>query len=163
MTVTRLKTRRSEAEQTTLHCLRQAVIGSVGRGIPEDVAARIATILDREMQSRSGWTFVMVEAELNSEVVHYLTNHSRRPLKAVQLWAKLFTTLPKDSNEIRATRKELAAMIGIEPRTVSEIMRELENVGAIYRQRDGRAVRYLVHPSLGTHLAGAARDRAQAE
>jgi hypothetical protein len=42
-------------------------------------------------------------------------------------------------------------------------MRELENIGAVYRRREGRAVRFYVHPSLGTHLSGAVRDRAQAE
>jgi DNA-binding transcriptional ArsR family regulator len=162
MTVVRLKTRKSEAEQTTLYCLRQAVIGSIGHGVSEGVATRIATILDREMQSRSGWVFVMVQAELNSAVVSYLTEHSRRPLKAVRLWAQLFTMLPSDSNEILATRQELADMIGIEPRTVTEIMSELEVVGAVYRQRRGRTVRYFVNPILGTHLSGAARDKAQA-
>jgi hypothetical protein len=53
-------------------------------------------------------------------------------------------------------------MVGITPRAVSEIMGEMEAVGAVYRQREGRGVRYFVHPSLGTHLGGAARDRAQA-
>jgi hypothetical protein len=42
-------------------------------------------------------------------------------------------------------------------------MRELEAVGAVYRRREGRGVRYFVNPRLGTHLAGAARDRAQGE
>ena len=64
--------------------------------------------------------------------------------------------------EILATRQELADMIGIEPRTVTEIMSELEAVGAVYRQRRGRVVRYFVNPILGTHLSGAARDKAQA-
>ena len=42
-------------------------------------------------------------------------------------------------------------------------MGELEAVGAVYRRREGRGVRYFVNPLLGTHLAGAVRDKAQAE
>ena len=42
-------------------------------------------------------------------------------------------------------------------------MGELESIGAIYRRQEGRGVRYFVHPSLGTHLTGAVRDKAQAE
>ena len=42
-------------------------------------------------------------------------------------------------------------------------MGELESIGAVYRRREGRGVRYFVHPSLGTHLTGAVRDKAQAE
>jgi DNA-binding transcriptional ArsR family regulator len=105
----------------------------------------------------------MVQAELNNQVVRYLTECSRRPLKAVRLWATLFTALPNDSNEVCATREELAEMIETDPRTVTRIMGELEAIGAIYRQREGRKVQYFVHPSLGTHLSGAVRDRAQAE
>ena len=36
-------------------------------------------------------------------------------------------------------------------------------MGAVYSRREGRGVRYFVNPLLGTHLAGAARDKAQAE
>jgi hypothetical protein len=36
-------------------------------------------------------------------------------------------------------------------------------VGAVYRRKEGRGVRYYVNPLLGTHLAGAARDKAQAQ
>ena len=42
-------------------------------------------------------------------------------------------------------------------------MSELEELGAVYRRKEGHSVRYLVHPSFGTHLTSAVRDRAQAE
>jgi DNA-binding transcriptional ArsR family regulator len=77
--------------------------------------------------------------------------------------AHLFTTLPPDSNEVQLSREELARAVGLQPRTVSEIMGELEGIGAVYRRQEGRGVRYFVHPSLGTHLTGAVRDKAQAE
>jgi DNA-binding transcriptional ArsR family regulator len=96
-------------------------------------------------------------------VVEHLLEHSKRPQKAVRLFTRLFTVLPADGNEITASRSELARMAGIAPSSVSEIMGELEAVGAVYRRREGRGVRYFVNPLLGTHLAGAVRDKAQAE
>jgi hypothetical protein len=75
----------------------------------------------------------------------------------------LFSHLPPDGNEVLADRAKLARAVGCTPDHVSAIMGELEAVGAVYRRREGRGVRYFVNPMLGTHLAGAARDRAQAE
>ena len=75
----------------------------------------------------------------------------------------MFSVLPPDGNEVTVDREELARMVGIAPGDVSKIMGELEAVGAVYRRREGRGVRYFVNPLLGTHLAGAARDKAQAE
>ena len=106
---------------------------------------------------------MMVEPNLYARVVRHLTKHSRRPLKAVTLWAELFTVLPDDSNEVLVSREELAERVGVAPRTLSELMTELEAIGAVYRRREGRGVRYYVNPVLGTHLAGQVRDRAQAE
>lgn len=87
----------------------------------------------------------------------------RRPKLAVKLWSLLFSKLPPDSNDVQATRQDLARELGCTPREISEVMGELEKLGAVYRRQEGRGVRYLVHPKFGTHLAGAARDRAQAE
>jgi predicted transcriptional regulator len=81
----------------------------------------------------------------------------------VQLWARLFAVLPQDSNEVLADREELARLVGCQPRHVSEIMGELEAIGAVYRRKVGRCVRYFVNPKLGTHLSGAMRDKAQEE
>ena len=64
----------------------------------------------------------------------------------MRLWSKLFTVLPPDSNEVLASREELARAVGLQPRTVSEIMGELESIGAVYRRQEGRGVRYFVHP-----------------
>jgi len=132
-------------------------------GSSPEVVSRVVTLLKRELAARRGWRFVMVEPTLNSEVVDWLTYNSRRPLVAVRLWGKLFQYLPQDSNDVLATREELARAVGCTPAHVSEVMGELEAVGAIYRRKDGRGVRYFVNPRLGTHLTGATRDRAQGE
>ena len=105
----------------------------------------------------------MVDPVAYADVIAHLRRHSRRPLVAMELFTRLFSYLPPDGNEVRADRSELARVTGCTVENVSEIMGELEAVGAIYRRREGRGVRYFVNPLLGTHLAGAVRDRAQAE
>jgi CRP-like cAMP-binding protein len=162
MAVVKLRTRRARAAEAGLDRLREAVLEADDGSSPE-IVSRMVTLLERELASRSGWKFIMVEPHLHDQVVGHLTEHSRRPLKAVRLWSKLFTVLPPDSNEVLLSREELGQAVGIRPAEVSAIMGELEAIGAIYKRREGRGVRYFVHPSLGTHLAGAARDRAQAE
>jgi DNA-binding transcriptional ArsR family regulator len=162
MAVVKLRTRRARAAEAGISRLRSAVLEADDGSSPA-IVSRLVTLLDREMSSRSGWRFIMVEPVLYAQVVDHLARHSRRKLKAVQLWAHLFATLPPDSNEVQLGREELAQAVGLQPRTISEIMSELEAVGAIYRRREGRGVRYFVHPSLGTHLTGAVRDRAQGE
>ncbi|HJT77219.1 MAG TPA: helix-turn-helix domain-containing protein [Gemmataceae bacterium] len=162
MSVHRLRTRRDRASEAGVERLRSAVLQADDGSSPE-LVSRLVTLLDREVSSRRGWRFVMVEPRLYAEVVAYLAEHSRRKITAMKLWARLFEVLPPDSNEVIVDRRELARLVGCEPAHVSEIMRELEEIGVVYRRREGRGVRYFVHPKLGTHLTGAARDRAQAE
>lgn len=131
--------------------------------LPEELATRVGTLLDRHQRSQSGWHFVMIEPNLYHGVVVRLTNTSKRPLLAVKLWSLLFSKLPPDGNEVLSDRKDLARELGCQPAHVSEVMSELEELGAVYRRKEGRGVRYLVHPKFGTHLTGPARVKAQAE
>ena len=156
MPVTRLRTRRDATAQANLAAIRDMLAEMPG-------AADLVTIVERKLATTRGWGFVMVEPRLYADVIEHLTKHSRRPQKAVVLFTRLFQLLPADGNEVMADRHDLARMVGCQPRDVSEIMGELEAVGAVYRRREGRGVRYFVNPLLGTHLAGAARDKAQAE
>jgi CRP-like cAMP-binding protein len=156
MTVTRLRTRRDATEQANLATIRDMLADMPG-------AADLVTVVERKLAATRGWGFVMVEPRLYADVIEHLTKHSRRPQKAVVLFTRLFQLLPADGNEVMADRHDLARMVGCQPRDVSEIMGELETLGAVYRRREGRGVRYFVNPMLGTHLAGAARDKAQAE
>lgn len=162
MAVTRLRTRRDVGERATLEAVAQMLQGGTGAA-PSPVLGRLAALVERELAATRGWRFVMVEPRLYADVVEHLLRHSVRPQKAVLLFTRLFEHLPPDGNEVMASRGELARVVGCQPRDVSEIMGELEAVGAVYRRRDGRGVRYFVNPVLGTHLAGAVRDRAQAE
>src|SRR3954452_5453596 len=125
MAVTRLRSRRDARQEDGIARLREA-IQDAADVVPVDVLGRIVHMLDRELSSRRGWGFVMVEPHLYAGVVTHLTEHSRRPLKAVRLWTQLFTVLPSDSNEVMADREELARMVGLRPQEVSELMGELE-------------------------------------
>src|SRR3954452_5379352 len=162
MAITRLRTRRDRAGEAGVERLRCAVLEADDGSAPE-LVSRVVALLEREVSARRGWSFVMVEPDLNAHVVEHLTRESERPLIACRLWARLFAFLPPDGNEVMADREELAKAVGCAPSDVSRLMRGLENIGAVYRRREGRAVRFYVPPSLGTHLSGAVRDRAQAE
>lgn len=159
--VARLRTRRDAQQQQGIEALRDMLQGMVPAGAPEELVGRLVQTVERELSTRRGWKFIMVEPNLYAEVVDYLLEHSARPQKAVKLWTRLFTLMPMDSNEIGASRDDLAKLVGIQPSAVSEIMRELAEIGAVYKRREGRGVRYFVNPILGTHLSGAARDKAQ--
>jgi CRP-like cAMP-binding protein len=139
-------------------------------GLPERARSEIVAAIDRETASEAGWTFVMLSPSQNRAVLDWLLEHSSRPRHAVKLWALLFEHLRRDTGEIALTRDELAEAIGVTPENLSRLMHELASIGAIIVHREkvpgmrgrGRAV-YLMNPNVGTHLAGAARDKAQAE
>jgi DNA-binding IclR family transcriptional regulator len=111
----------------------------------------------------------MLNPEQNAAVVAWIMGNSARPMKAARAWAECFTVLRPDTGEIDARREELADRIGVPPAEISRIMGELETCGAIIRKRErvpgmrgAGIVRYFMNPRVGTHLAGAARDEAQA-
>jgi hypothetical protein len=156
MAVTRLRTRRDAGDRAALEAVRDLLEGVAG-------AADLIAHVERKLAAGRGWGFVMVDPLAYAEVNAHLRRHSRRPLVAMELFSRLFSYLPPDGNEVMADRAELARVTGCAATDVSEIMGELEAVGAVYRRREGRGVRYFVNPRLGTHLAGAARDRAQGE
>ena len=138
--------------------------------MPERARGEIIGTIDRQTASEAGWTFVMLSPEQNAAVVRWLRQHSRLPTLALALWGELFTALRRDTGEVVLTRDELAERVGTHPSRVSTVMHELAGIGAIVTHREkvaglrgpGRAV-YLMNPNVGTHLTGAARDKAQAE
>src|SRR3954464_5993520 len=137
MAVTRLRTGRDVAKQAALETVRD-MLGEVAGA--EDVVA----FVERKLAAGRGWKFVMVDPVAYAGVVRHLFEHSRRKQPAVLLFTNLFRSLPPDGNEVLADRDELARVVGCTPPHVSEIMRELEDIGAVYRRREGRGVRYFV-------------------
>lgn len=126
--------------------------------------------IKRQIAARNRWTFIMISADQNRAVVRWLRANSLRPMCAATLWAELFSAVDQDTGEVMLTREQLAELTGIAVQHVTNIMAELEGIGAIIRRRErvagmrgpGRA-RYYMNPVVGTHLAGTARDAAQAD
>lgn len=137
--------------------------------MPDQVGHLIGQI-DRKTAARNGWTFVMLSPSQNAAVVSYLAQHSSRPLVALRLWAMCFEYLRNDTGEVMLRRDEIADKLGEEPRTISALMGELEDIGAIIRHRERVGgmrgpglVRYFMNSVVGTHLTGEARIKAQAD
>lgn len=158
------KSQRLRADQASK--LREALLPFEGE-MPEQVRALVG-LVDRQTASKNKWTFVMLSPEQNDAVVNYLCDKSRRPLVAVKLWSLLFKNLRTDTGEILLRRGELAETLGQAENTVSELMGELEQFGAISRRRERIGgmkgpglVRYFMNPRVATHLAGIERERAQ--
>jgi hypothetical protein len=138
--------------------------------LPEGEISRVIAALQKHTVSKSGWTFVMISPEQNALVVQWLAANSKRPIVAMRMWAELFSHMRTDTGEIVLRRTEIADKLAVHEDQISEIMGELEAFGAISRKREKVAglrgpgfVRYFMNPRVGTHLSGAARDKAQAE
>ena len=54
------------------------------------------------------WTFIMISPEQNRAVVDWLEENSKRPLKALRLWALLFENVQKETGQIMLSRREIA-------------------------------------------------------
>ena len=136
---------------------------------PEAIRPVLLSI-DRNTAASRGWTFVMLSPSQNAAVVGWLRHHSKRPGVAIHLWAELLTGLRIDTGQVLLTRTQLAERVGVPPRSVSEILTELEDIGAISRRRQptpgvrGKgSLEIFINPNVATHLTGTARDTAQAE
>ena len=130
---------------------------------PQD-AARLAMNL-APLPKPETEPFIMLQPAQNAAVVRWIAKNSKRPMNASQLWAELFTAAHPSTGDILLTRAELAARLGLEPRTISELMTELAGINAITRRKEGRRVIYAMNPNVATHIAGpearkAARDAA---
>lgn len=166
-TVHRLQSRPDQLRSEQADTLRQLILAFPG--LPERAAGAIVAAVDGQTAAENGWTFVMLSPSQNRAVVAWLMAHSSRPQKAVLLWSLLFEHLRRDTGEVTLTRDEIAATIDEQVENVSRIMGELEGIGAISRRRERVAgmrgpgmVRYFMNPNVATHLAGQARDQAQA-
>lgn len=152
--------RRQKRAQEAAHAL------SAAKWLNLDAAtlAKVAQAAASHVETSENWIFVMLGPKENAAVVRWLGKNSKRPQKAVELWATLLEHLRIDTGEITASRQELADRVGIQPRTLSELMSELQTINAISRQKHGRTVRYFLNPCIATHLPGAtARRRARQE
>lgn len=140
---------------------RQVVQGARAMGLDPDTLAKIDAAAKAHAQDPERWIFVMLGPKENAAVIRWLNRNSKRPHKAVELWATVLEHLRIDTGEITATRQDLADRVGIRPRELSSLMTELASINAIRREKVGRNVRYFLNPTIATHLPGA-QARAQA-
>ena len=142
-----LEARRRTKLQRDAETLEQLAVRA---GLPPDVAADLA--MNLRPAPKADWIFVMISPQQNAAVVQWLRKNSKRPMKAMELWAELFTCMRMDTGEILRSRDELAERIGETPQNLSRIMTELASINAIVRQRDGRRVKYFMNPNIATHI-----------
>lgn len=151
----RVNRRKAEARQIVQQARRL--------GLDSETLAKIDAAAKAHAQSSENWIFVMLSPAQNAEVVRWINQNSKRPHKAVELWATLLEHLRIDTGEIMASRQELAKRVGMEPRTLSETMTELASINAIRREKEGRQVRYFLNPGIATHIPSAAARKAARE
>ena len=148
----RVNRRKDEARQ---------IVQQVRRlGLDAETLAKVDAAAKAHAQSSENWIFVMLSPAQNAEVVRWINKNSKRPHKAVELWATLLEHLRMDTGEIMATRQELAERVGETPQNLSRIMTELASINAVRRVQEGRTVRYFLNPSIATHVPNPAKRKA---
>jgi hypothetical protein len=158
--IDRLRTGRQRLRAERAAELRQLVIDF--EGLDGEAARRIVAAIDRETAAEKGMTFVILSAEQNAQVVDAIHAAATRPALTARLWAKLFTRLNAQTNEIVCSRADLAAELNAPPRHVSTALHELAKLNALTFTTDGRHTRWFMNPRVASHLPGAAREAAQA-
>lgn len=111
--------------------------------------------------------FVMAFMDFVEAVSDHLASSEKvpRPLVAVRLWLRCIGRLDPETNEILATRQELANSLGVSARDVSRVMSELVRIEAVRREtgRVGQArgagvVRYFLNERAANHLPKGQRE-----
>lgn len=113
--------------------------------------------------------FVMAFMDFVEAVSDHLASKSARPLVAVRLWLRCIGRLDEKTNEIVATREELAVSLAVSARDVSRVMAELVRIDAVRREvdragkaRGARVARYFLNERVANHFAEGKREAAMA-
>lgn len=137
--VARLKTHKDRLQEDQADLLKQALLPfAESDGAMRDAVGRLYVQINRLTTPAPGTTepFVMIRPAQNAAVVDWLEANSKRPMKAMRVWALLFDHLMPHTGQIMLTREEIAKKVGIRADDVSEIMRELVGFGAIFSVRE---------------------------
>ena len=86
-------------------------------------------------------------------VESWLHENSKQPRQALLLWSLMLAHADRETGEIALTHQEMATSVGISRNTVSQIVTELGKIDAVKREREGRRIRYAIHPSRLGELA----------
>lgn len=154
---------RARAERSArLRDLRQGILAL--NGISAAAVSEIVNALDKAADYAEGWRFVQLDPVAYTHVLRLLDRHSSRPRLAVRLLGMAMEKTSSMSQEILATRAEMAAECEAAPPHISTALRELERLGVIWREpgESGRSSRLILNPRLATRLGGMEREHAQA-
>lgn len=124
-------------------------------------ARKILAVIDRQTAADKGWSFVMLSPAQNRAVVRWIMAHARRQSVTLALWTEFFCHMRTDTGEVCMSRSEMMEAAGASSSHVSDALRELVEIGALIRHRQGREVRWFMNPRVATCLTGAAREDAQ--
>ena len=164
--IVRLHTAADRLRQEDAQQLRRLILDFAN--LPPRASREIIHAIDLATAVDEGWTFLMINPMQNAAVVGWLCKHSARPSIAAHLWAQMLTATDRETGEVLLSRDELAERVGARPNGVTDVLRELEQIGAITRGREkipglrgsGRLV-VLINSRVATKLAGVARVKAQ--
>jgi hypothetical protein len=164
-----LRTKADRLKAAQGETLRQMVL-DYDEPLPNRAVGEILIAIDRNTEAeRDDWRFVLMGPVEFDLVCEWLEENSKRPRMAMRLFRKLFQFIDPRTQEILRTRDELAELVGAKPTDISQIMGELIGIGVLRRERipvpglkGPGAVHWYMNPWVATHLAGKARERAQA-
>ena len=167
-TLHKFRTAKARLDQERANKLRQHILAFDEFDLPEEAVRAVILAIDKQTATARGWTFVMLSPSQNAAVVGWLRHNSARPGVAMQVWAEMLTGLRIDTGEIMVSREELSKRVEAPLTSVSQVLTELEGIGAISRRREriegtrgpGRLTIF-VNPNVATILKGKARDKAQ--
>ena len=90
----------------------------------------------------------LIEPEGNRAVVRWLRENSERLIAAMNLWSLLLERLHHGTGQVLLSRAELAGEVGVTPREITFIMKELADIDAVSRRPHGSRVSYSVNRKL---------------
>jgi len=137
--VTRLKTQKDRLQEDQADLLKQALLPFAETSpAMREAVGRLYVQIKNLTTPAPGTTepFVMIRPAQNAAVVDWLEANSKRPMKAMRVWALLFDHLMPHTGQIMLTREEISEAIGIRADDVSQIMNELVKFGAIFSERE---------------------------
>jgi hypothetical protein len=159
----RLKSRPERLIEEQAKTARNAVLNLAAAGVlPDQLAAELVRRIDRATATAGREPFILLSPAQNKFVVREIKARSRQPMLTATVWAEILDSFDFETCEILARPGEIARAVEVHETNARRAFAELARIGAISVKREGRGARYFVNPRVGSCLAGAERDAAQA-
>lgn len=146
----------------------QLMLPFLADDVPPSLAAEVRRATRAHQRSRAKWGFWMVSVEDDLRVGRFLRAHARRPAVALMAWMVIKTHIDPKTDELLATREQLAREIGdgVSVRDVSRVLALLVKCNAVQVAEsafDARRRVYRVSSGVLTQHTGVQRDVRQLE